>query len=340
MTNLKTQTSIEQDRRESRIIDQIYQPISADLDQVTKNLTNLIEFDNHLISELLSHVLENQGKRIRPAITLLASKFHPNDSDEVLGMATGIEALHIATLIHDDTVDKSDLRRGRDTVISRWGLGQAILLGDYLLAKATAFVFTTSNIRVIRRFSDLSVELSSGELFELQGAFKTNHTREEYLERIYLKTASLFSACAEVGAILSGAPEKTIKLLKDYGYNLGMAFQIVDDILDLDGNMIEVGKPVGHDLSHGIMTLPSIIYAENSKNTDPINQLFQDPPETDQDSLHETIQLIQNSSAIDESFNYAKLYCEKALNILDQLDNNKYNQSLKELVLHLIERRS
>ena len=340
MTNLKTQNSIQRDRRESRIIDQIYQPISEDLDQVTKNLINLIESDNQLISELLSHVLENQGKRIRPAITLLSSKFHPNDGNEVLGMATGVEALHIGTLIHDDTVDKSDLRRGKDTVISRWGLGQAILLGDYLLAKATTFVYTTSNIRVIRRFSDLSVELSSGELFELQGAFKTTHTREEYLERIYLKTASLFSACTEGGAILSGASEKTVKLLKDYGYNLGMAFQIVDDILDLDGNMIEVGKPVGHDLGHGIMTLPSIIYAENANDTDPINQLFQDPPKVDQDKLNETIQSIQNSSAIDESFGYAKLYCQKALDILDELDNNKYSRSLKELTSHLIERRS
>ena len=186
-------------------------------------------------------------------------------------MATAVELLHIATLIHDDTIDNSDLRHGKATVSSNWGKNVAVLLGDYVFATSATFVCDTNNVRVIRRCSETIMELSSGELSEISDAFKWNITMESYLKRIYNKTASLFSTAAESGSVLSGAPETQNQALKSYGYNLGMSYQIIDDILDFEGEEKEVGKPVGNDLIQGTMTLPSILLVQQHPENNPVS---------------------------------------------------------------------
>ena len=332
---------------QNELLDRVYEPVRDGLKLVRQNLEGLRRDQTPFLSELLDHVLDEPGKQVRPAVTLLAGNFHPHNGSGVEAMATGVELLHIATLIHDDTIDESDFRRGKATVSSRWGRNKAILLGDYLLAFSTTFVCDTGNLRVIRQFSELAVELSSGELHEMDEAYNAMQTRAKYLRLIYRKTASLFMAATEAGAVLSDAPEDVVQELRRYGYNLGMAFQIVDDILDFDGTREEVGKPVGNDLAHGIVTLPAILALEQHPDDNPIVALFRDPWDDDnltrpidQESLKQAIKLIQSSTAIEDSYVVADEFCRRALDSLANLQPNWSRDSLENLVHFLDRRRS
>lgn len=316
----------------------IYEPVQDGLERVRDGLKQLIDVSAPHLGELLDHVLEPSGKRVRPAVTLLASNFHPRNDSVIEIMATAVELLHIATLIHDDTVDGADTRHGKATVSRTWGRNAAVLLGDFVFASSATFVCDTGNIRVIRRFAETIMELSSGELLEMAVAYDYGQSREQYLERIYNKTASLFTTAAESGAVLSGAPEATTQALREYGRNLGMAFQIVDDILDLDGTAEEVGKPVGSDLAQGILTLPSIMVMERHPEDNPIIELFRNPE--DETSLREAVELIQSSSAVEEAQVVAEEYAQRALRCLDGLESNPSRDSLEELVHHVLRRRS
>ncbi len=315
----------------------IYQPVHEELVRVEENLKKLGETASPVLARLLDHVFDTTGKAIRPALTLLASKFHPHDSAKPEIMATAVELLHIATLIHDDTVDNSDIRRGKATVSKLWGPQVAVLVGDYIFAVSATYVCDTGNIRVIRRFSETIMELSTGELHEMSEAFDWTQTREQYFNRIYKKTASLFTTASESGAMLSGAPEPLVKALRDYGYNLGMAFQIIDDILDYEGKREEVGKPVGNDLVHGIATLPAILLLERYPQDNPVAALFRDPE--DRASLKRALDMVQDSSIIEDSYAVAGDFGHKALACLEGLPHSPARDSLEELVGYVLTRR-
>ncbi len=316
----------------------IYEPIQEGLARVEHGLKNVPTHKFPFLSQLLGHVFETSGKRIRPAVTLLAGGFNPHDGKKSEIMATAVELLHIATLIHDDMVDDSDVRHGRSTISSLWGRKAAVLVGDYIFAASATYVCETENIRVIRRFSENIMELSTGELQEMAEAYNCDLTMEQYLDRIYNKTASLLTTAGEAGAVLSGAPEDTVRVLREYGYNLGMAFQIMDDILDFESTQEEVGKPVGNDLSLGILTLPAILALERQPKNNPIAGLFQHPHE--EGTLARAVEMIQNSSVIEESYAVAEKYCRTALDALTGLDPNPSRSSLEELVGYVLERRS
>ena len=320
------------------VLDYVYEPVREQLERVRDELKGLAGTQPPYLSAHLHHVLETSGKRIRPALTLLASRFHPCNGRVTEIMAEAVELLHIATLIHDDTVDNSDTRRGKATLSSLWGRNVAVLVGDYVFATSATFVCDTGNIRVIRRFSETIMELSTGELHEIAGAYDWQQTREHYFQRIYNKTASLFTTATEAGAVLSGAPEPICQALKDYGYNLGMAFQIVDDILDFDGTSEEVGKPVGTDLAQGIMTLPSLIAMERHPHDNPIPALFQKPG--DEHQLKKAVGLVQSPSIIEESLAVAEDFCNKALRSLAPLARDRSRESLEAIVSYVLRRRS
>jgi len=228
-------------------LSQIYAPVQKDLTRVKNRLRSISRIDFPWLSEQLSYVAKGSGKRIRPALTLLAGRFYNYDLKCLLPMAVSVELMHTATLVHDDAIDKSMVRRGKPTINKLWGEETAVLLGDYLFARAGMSVADTYNTRVIRLFSQTLATISSGEINQFLEAFNLEQTRQHYFKRIFSKTASLFSLATESGAILSGAPEKSVKLLKEYGDNLGIAFQIVDDILDFTGTEETLGKPVGSD---------------------------------------------------------------------------------------------
>ena len=197
-------------------------------------------------------------------------------------------------------------------------------------------VCETNNVRVIKRFSDTIMDLSSGELSEMSNSFNWQLTKAEYNQRIYYKTASLFSTSSESGAILSGAPENIIQSLKNYGYHLGMAFQIVDDILDFEGNQDQIGKPVGNDLRQGTITLPSLLLIEKYPNDNPIEKLCRNRDiET---NLVEAISAIQNSDIMTKSYEIAKDHCHQAKLALSPLAKSEYKNCLVELADYVMER--
>ncbi len=318
-------------------IDLIYQPVREQLVQVEEQLRNLAFQSHPSIVGLLGQVASSPGKRLRPAVTLLASRFHEGDGELPIIMAAAVELLHVASLVHDDTVDNAAVRRGAATISSMWGDDVAVLLGDYVFASSAVMVCDTNNVHVIRRFAETIKELSTGELMEQFGAYKWNHTLEEYKERIYNKTASLFRTAAESGAILSGAPDETVRALDSYGYNVGMAFQIVDDILDYDGTEEEVGKPVGHDLLEGTLTLPGMLLIERFPEDNPIINMFQGKDV--EDNRRRALDMAHASGVIDDAYDVARQFTNTAAAAIQNLPDTSEREALLELASYVVERR-
>lgn len=329
----------------------IYAPVVTQLAQVEEQLRELCQTDIADLDPLLDYALRSGGKRVRPALTLLAAEFREHERQRSLIMAAAVELLHLATLIHDDTVDNAGLRRGKPTINKLYGNHVAVLLGDYLFATSATFVCDTQVIRVIRRFSETIMELASGQLIEFFTTFDPSKARRLYDERIYRKTASLFCTSAESGAILSGAPENQVQALRHYGYNVGMAFQIVDDLLDVQGDTAEVGKPVGNDLLQGVLTLPSIMLMERYPNDQPIDALFAaikyggpdsgspDSRSSDVDRLlNKSLDMITGSGIIPDCFAIIRDYCAAAASALDDLPDCPPRRSLLEMVDYIRER--
>lgn len=319
------------------MLNTIYEPIQEDLVRVEDRLRSVGEVDFPQLSKLLDYSLKSGGKRIRPALVLLSGKFYHYDPNYLLPMASAVEILHTATLVHDDAIDNSPVRRGRPTINKAWGEDKAILLGDYLLAKSQELVAETQNWRVVRLFAQAFMTLSSGELNQAVNAFNLEQTRQQYLQRISAKTASLISLATESGAILSQAPEKSVEALKGYGHNLGIAFQIVDDILDFIGTEEEMGKPTGSDLAQGTLTLPAMFVLERYPGDNPVTRLFHN--EDRQKNVELAIELVRNSSIPEECYAVASDYCAKACQNLDLLADNASRRSLITLAEYVVKRR-
>ena len=315
-----------------------YEPVRERLAEVNDILMAMAAEKHPFLAQLLDHTFSSPGKYIRPAITLLASDFYTHDKRITEKMAVGVELLHIASLIHDDTVDGASLRRGKLTISSLWGPQAAVLAGDYIFAASATFVCDTGNIRVIKRFAETIMELSSGELQEMADTFNPAQSMDGYLDRIYNKTASLFTTAAESGAILSGAPEECCRAFRSYGHNLGMAFQVVDDILDFDGTEEEFGKPIGSDLANGVITLPTLIAMKRKNCSGIIRRALESPDNGD--LMSDAIRVIQDDAVLEESYEFASRYCEKALENLAGLAPSPSRDSLEELVGHVKVRRN
>ena len=315
----------------------IYEPIRQDLSKVEDWLRSVSKVDFPPLSELLDYSLSGGGKRIRPVLVLLSGKFYDYNLGYLSTMAAAVELMHTATLIHDDVIDKSPVRRGRPTVNRAWGEEQAVLLGDYLFAKAGDFVADTQNLQVIKLFAQTLMAISSGESNQAFSAFNLEQTRQQYLQRISGKTATLLSLATESGAILSQAPKKSIGILRDYGYNVGMAFQIVDDVLDFIGTEEELGKPVGSDLAQGTLTLPAMLLLERYPEDNPVKRLFQSGDK--QRNIELAIELVGNSSIVQECYRIASDYVSRACHNLNLLPDNASRQALIQLADYIIRRK-
>ena len=318
-------------------LSKIYECIQADLAKVRDNLKSISKVDFPWLSEQLGYVVRSGGKGIRPALTLLSGRFYNYNLKYLLPMATAVELMHTATLVHDDAIDKSEARRGKPTINKLWSEETSVLLGDYLFAKAGEFVSDTHNPQVIKLFSQTLATISSGELSQLLGAFKLEQTQQQYLQRISKKTASLFSLATVSGAILSEAPEKSVKALKEYGHNLGIAFQIVDDILDFTGTEEKLGKPAGSDLAQGTLNLPAILLLERYPEDNPVKKVFENKDK--QKNIEMAIKLVRNSSIVQECYGIATEYRAKACQNLNLLPENPSRQALTELADYIIHRK-
>ncbi len=312
----------------------IYAPVQEDLLKIEDRLkaTGKAVSNPHL-SRLLEYSLTGNGKMLRPLLTLLSGKFYNYNPDLLLPMGTAVEVMHTATLVHDDAIDNSLMRRGRSTINKLWGEEQAVLLGDYLFAEAGALTATTENIRVVKLFAETLKTISSGDINQAFNAFNPDQNRQEYYDRIASKTAALFSMSTESGSALSQAPEESIQILIDYGYNLGIAFQIVDDILDFIGNEKELGKPIGSDLAQGTFTLPAIIITEKYPGDNPVKRFFKDRENLDE--LKQVIEMVCNSTIIQECYQVATEFCEKARRNLHLLPDNNCRKSLSDLTEYI-----
>lgn len=313
----------------------IYRSVAPDLEKVEKELGKIVEVDNLLLAKLLNYSIKNCGKRIRPVFTLLSGKFMNYNLDKLIPMAAGVELLHSATLIHDDIIDNADLRRSKPAIHKVWGSNAALLLGDYLFAKAGSYVASTGNLRVIKLFSQTLMTISCGELAQINVVFDSKRIRQHYYDWISAKTACLFSTSTESGAVLSDTSEEVINALKEYGYYFGMTFQVIDDVLDFIGKESELGKPVGSDLLEGAVTLPSILFAETDEGSSIIRDIIE---KHEISSIHEAIEKIKNSTIIEQCLEIANNFSSRAAEALDKLPDIEAKQALYDL-LHFMVRR-
>jgi len=313
----------------------IFELIREDLERVERKMREVSSIEYQQLRAALDYLLGSGGKRLRPALVVLASKFHPADVDKVTSLAAAVETLHTATLIHDDLIDNALLRRGNPTLNAMWNSAATVLTGDYLFARAAAFAAETQSVRVVSIFAQTLMTICGGELRQIFGDDEQQRAREYYYQRIYSKTASLFAASTETGAILSNAPEPEVQALRDYGYNLGMAFQIVDDVLDFTGDEKELGKPVGSDLRQGVVTLPTIYFLEANPGEELITRALRGQD----DGVQAVIEMIKESGAIESSMNEAKEFITRGRDALSILPHNEYRQAMLDLADFVIERR-
>jgi geranylgeranyl pyrophosphate synthase len=316
----------------------IYAPIQEELTQVEETLQALKRVDFAELSEMLDHVLASGGKLIRPSIALLAGRFSNNHQELLVPLAASIELLHTATLVHDDVIDRASTRRGRPTVNSLFDNSASVMLGDYMFAHAADLAARTGNLEAMRLFSRTLLAMARGELEQDMTAYDYSQTTRQYFQRIASKTASLFAAAAEGGAIISGAPDAWRSALRDYGESVGMAFQIVDDILDFSGDEAEMGKPVGCDLLQGTLTLPSLLLMDRHPRDNPVRRFFQH--RRSPRYLGEAVEMVLNSGIVDECYRVARDFRDRAHVALEALPAGAARESLAEIADYVLERRA
>ena len=320
----------------------IFAPISKDLDRVVDVITQLSidEIERcpagidalDTLDERLAQVMATPGKKMRPAMTLLTSKLWGATPDEkMISMAVAVELLHIAALIHDDTVDDADVRRGKSTAGFLWGNNFAVLLGDYVFATSAKFVCDTGSVRLISRFAETIAELARGELHEMVSNWNLPVTVDQYFARIYDKTASLFSTSAESGAVLGGADESSVDALREYGYYLGMAYQVKDDVLDYESTTDELGKPANQDILSGKLTLPAIYAAEDPKCLAAIETFFALSENERESALGGLLDLIRQNGGVERAEATASDFINNALQRLEVTPHSVSRDSLASI---------
>jgi geranylgeranyl pyrophosphate synthase len=320
-------------------LSEIYQPIKNDLAAVEDRLKSVSMDDAPWLNDLLGYALKGGGKRLRPALALLSSQFYDYSLPRLMPLTMAVEMMHLATLVHDDTIDNSFVRWGRPTINKLWGMEKAVLLGDYLFAKAGGLTAETENIRVIKLLPHTLMIITNGELAQAASAYKVEQTREHYYFRISCKTAALFNMAIDSGAILSKAPEPAVRILHEYGQNLGIAFQIIDDILDFTATEAEMGKPTGSDLLQGNVTLPAMMLIERYPADNPVKHLFEGKPEDKTKFIRQTIEMVRNSNIIQECFDIAADYTNKACRDLKNLSDVPAREALTNLAAYIVSRR-
>ncbi|NBJ16218.1 MAG: heptaprenyl diphosphate synthase [Dehalobacter sp. 4CP] len=315
----------------------LFREINADLKKVEKELDKFLNVDNPMFSQTCLYLLQAGGKRLRPSFTLLVGKFFDYRFEKLLPVTMALELIHMATLIHDDVVDASLTRRGRPTLTAGWGNTVSMATGDYLLAKALELIVKIDNPAVSSILADVCIEMCQGEIQQIKSSYDTTQTLKQYLYRIQRKTALLIGLCCKLGAKVSNASPRQIWLMSKYGNYLGLAFQIVDDILDITANPKELGKPVGGDIRQGIITLPMIFALKDSPQKERLKELLGQKTKTDAE-VAEAIQLIIQAGGIDKSRKIVEQYIDKAKANLQELPDVPAKDALIELANYMGER--
>jgi geranylgeranyl pyrophosphate synthase len=300
-------------------------------------LLQLAQVEYPLLATILHNLFTSGGKRLRPAVVLLAAGFGPADPEKLATLATAVEMAHTATLVHDDLIDNSLLRRGSPTVNAMWHGGVVVLVGDYIFAKAAEMAAAVESTEIGGLFGRTLAIITEGELRQASTLRSWKPTEEEYFGRIYGKTASLFAASSESAAILTRQTREDQARLREFGRLLGMAFQVVDDVLDFVGSESELGKPVGSDLRQGTITLPVIHYVRANPD-DPSLRLLVESGFDDEEGLATLVSAVRASPAIQSSYDTARDFAAKARTTLDSFADNEHHRSLLALADYAVAR--
>jgi geranylgeranyl pyrophosphate synthase len=284
----------------------------------------------------LDAVVSAGGKRIRPAIVWLAGRLFSGDVEQMINLGAAIELLHTATLVHDDLIDGAILRRGNPTLNTQWSPAATVLAGDYLFARAAELAAATHSVQVMQIFARTLSTIVSGEVNQLLTR-RGLASREDYFQRIYAKTASLFETAAWTTAILCQQSPGQQQTLKTYGYKVGMAFQIVDDILDFTGEQVTVGKPVASDLRNGLVTLPAILFLEANPSHAAMESVMRGKQEDDV-QVTQLVDEIRASGAIESALTVARNFAEQAVIALQTLPDQQERQALIEVAEYVVDR--
>ena len=300
-------------------------PIRPDLEQVEEILQEVLARAQEPLGPLLSGVLAG-GKRLRPAVVLLSGQVFTPSTVAFYSLAAAVDMLHAATLIHDDVVDEAGLRRGRQALHTLWPAAASVLAGDYLLAEAVARVADLGDARILRTFGGLLRTMCAGEIGQMLAGRRARCSRREYYESIEAKTASLFAASAEMAGYLAGALAEQVVALRRFGRELGLAFQIVDDVLDLAAGEAELGKPAGRDLRQGLVTLPTLIYLEQGDTEDVAGAVL--AGWRDEQAVAAAIEAIRASGAVEAALEIARAHVRRSQEALEVLPDHPSRQLL------------
>lgn len=319
----------------------LFEPIRDELGAVEARMLAAVREADEPLSSALAALLSSGGKRLRPALVILSGRLFQWDPEPVTNLAAAVEMLHTATLIHDDTIDGATMRRGHQTLNATWNRSATILAGDYLFARAAALAADTSSSRVTSLFASTLLVICQGELRQMLSLFDWRGNREGYYQRIYAKTASLFAASCEGGAVLAHAPEAQVQALREYGHDLGIAFQIVDDVLDFSGDVQHLGKPVGSDLRQGIATLPIYHYLQ-SGGQEALVAAALDRSCTDgqprDEAVSALVAAVASSGAVEGCRREAQRFVQRAVDHLAGLSNGPYPAALRGLAEFVVAR--
>jgi geranylgeranyl pyrophosphate synthase len=315
----------------------LLQPIRAQLDAVDIRLGAVLDRADEPIRSALAPLLDG-GKRLRPAVVLLIAKLYNRETAPFERLAAAVEMLHTATLIHDDVIDEAQLRRGRPTLHTTWSAGPAVLAGDYLLAEAVSTTATLGIPRIVHILADTLRAMCAGEIKQSLQRQPPTHLREAYYESIQAKSASLFAAAVEMAGVLAEADEAQVAGLRTFGWELGTAFQMVDDMLDLTGAPTELGKDPGADLRQGVITLPILAYLELADDRTPVQSVLSG--RRDQEQVSAAIQAVLDSGAMEAAAEEVCAHVARGRVALHTLPDNAWRHILDSLLAFVVERRS
>ncbi|MGM1046093.1 MAG: polyprenyl synthetase family protein [Bacillota bacterium] len=318
----------------------IFGALKKDMDVIEKELYRSIEGDDQKLTETSLHLLKAGGKRLRPVFVLMGGKFGNYDIDKLKYIAVPLELIHSASLVHDDVIDDADMRRGKPTVKSKWDNRIAMYTGDYIYGKALTLTTNLNNPEIHRILSKAMVEMSIGEMEQIRDFFNCNQDVRRYLLRIRRKTSMLIAVSCQLGAMAAEADRVVSNSMYRFGYNVGMAFQIQDDLLDLCGTEKQIGKPPGSDMRQGNITLP-VIYAlqEPELRQRLLKEIERIHALNGQCDVSEAVRMIRSSTGIARSEELADRYIRKALDALDSLPDIKTKKQLKDIA-HFVTKRS
>lgn len=310
--------------------------IAGDLEKVEEVMQSELSDDVPFIQDISTHLVNGGGKRLRPALLLLSARLRDYDPERAIPAAAAVEIIHTATLVHDDVIDRADTRRGVPTVNAKWGEKVSVLAGDFLYAKALSILARDGDQRLVQIMADAVFEMCTGEIDQSLRTFNLTQSEDDYLKRIGRKTAVFIAGCCQLGGIISEAPEEEIAALAAYGYNSGLAFQIIDDLLDFRADRETLGKPSGGDLRAGVITLP-VLHALKGAAGPRIREILEAGP-PDEAGVKEIQFLLETERSFDYSFSVASTYVERARASLQMLPAGEARDTLDRLAQYLLVR--